>query len=102
MLSSILCECHVRTTLSVVVQKTCWLVSTNSNMPPKLASDDANRKAEVERAELAALGCRFLANLVLGLFIVIVGVGMLPLFPLGKVVGIFIALFGVEMMRSEP
>jgi len=63
---------------------------------------DPKRKAELERAEQAAIGCRYSIKLVFGIFLVIVGMGSLLIFPIGTVAGIIVIIVGIETMRSEP
>jgi uncharacterized membrane protein YvbJ len=70
--------------------------------PTVQSTIDPKRKEELERAEQAALGCRYSIKLVWGIFLVIVGLGSLLAFPIGTVIGIVVIIVGVETMRSEP
>jgi uncharacterized membrane protein YvbJ len=60
------------------------------------------RKAEIERAEQAAMGCRYLVRLGTGIFIVIAGMGSLIIFPIGTFLGIVMIIVGINLMRAEP
>ena len=82
----------------------CGSPVLNPIPPYKGAGDTANptRNAGIEQGKQAALGCRFGLKLIFGLFIVITGVGMLPFFPVGTVIGVVVAVAGFEIMRSQP